>query len=173
MASSYYFGDMSITPPANQKPNITIYPTKSDHPHAIDLICHGDSGGPLIFRAGGNNSTNQDILLGLISATQYTAMDIHSVKDLVLQFNYAGEMSKNVGGTLYIEEDMFKFNCKNLTTTEQQILRDRKFYANWVTANVWYYRPWIDAAKQSLTLGHHSPSSACSSQEKASVILDR
>ena len=157
--SDYLFDDTAITPPTDQEPEIVIYPTNYDHPHAIDRLCHGDSGGPLIFRSGGDNSTNQDILLGVASQLLGFTINIRNVKDLVLHYNHAGEKYM-IGGDIITNQDLLRNDCYHMSTTEQQLISERALLSKAAAVNVWYYRPWIDAAKQSLTSGQHSPLSA-------------
>lgn len=154
--SPYLFGKTPIAGPPDQQPEIVIYPGNSAHPDAADMICPGDSGGPLIFRPRDDQS--QDILLGLIStATKH--LNLRSVKDLVMHYNVAGEMLVSSSTEFTLSSD-----CARFSTAEQQLYREGSLFGRTAAVNVWYYRSWIESAKQSLSSGRGRPASVCSSQ---------
>lgn len=158
LPSHYLFDDTLTTGAPEHKPVIYIYPGHSDHPYAIDLTCSGDSGGPLVFRRLGADITSRDILLGIFSSTT-KHLNIRSVTDLVMHYNLAGQMflPESSGPT-------FTPECADFNTLQQRLYRELSFLQQGTAVSVWYYRSWIEAAKQSLASGHHQPLS-CAQQD--------
>lgn len=150
--SEHLFGDTFITPPTDdQSPLITTYQGSSSHPDAIDSACSGDSGGPLIFRAGSGGSHSQDILIG-ITSTSIKSYNIKSVTDLVMLYNLT-------------DDALVKGPCQDYSTELKKAIKRGLIITSQKATSTYYHRAWIEAAKQSLAQGHHHPASACPSRK--------